>query len=130
MAGQHNHVSGMYYVSKAEQLVSYATGQLLPQWRATVPANAEMYNGAWTWTPNSRWVNDVRGGYAFVHNQTISSDVAMVPANPWPSGYGFNTGVTNPLYGGLPELTFPASPAIWGRASGPGCVGRRAASIS
>jgi hypothetical protein len=101
---QHNHVSGMYYASKAEQLVSYATGQLLPQWRATVPANAQMYNGAWTWTPNSNWVNDVRGGYAFVHNQTISSDVAMIPANPWPSGYGFNTGVTNPLYGGLPEI--------------------------
>ena len=102
--GQHNHVSGMYYVSKASQLVSYATGQLLPQWEATVPADAQMYSGAWTWTPSSTWVNDFRGGYAFVHNQTISSDVGMIPSNPYPSGYGFNTGVTNPLYGGLPEI--------------------------
>ena len=31
----------------------------------------------------------------------------MNPQNPWPSGYGFNTGVNvsqNPLYGGLPEI--------------------------
>ena len=102
--GQHNHVSGMYYASKASQLVSYLPGQLLPQWEATVPADAQMYSGAWTWTPSSTWVNDFRGGYAFVHNQTISSDVGMIPSKPYPTGYGFNTGVTNPLYGGLPEI--------------------------
>jgi len=101
---QKNHVSGMYYVSKSTQLVTYATGQLEPQWRATVPADAQMFNGAWTWTPSSTWVNDFRGGYAYVHNLTVSADVNQIPANPYPQGYGFNTGVTNPLYGGLPEI--------------------------
>jgi hypothetical protein len=110
IVGQHSHVSGMYYVSKTTQTVAYATGsidgQLTPQWEASVPADAEMYNGAWTWTPTSTWVNDLRGGYAFVHNQTISADVGKIPVNPWPSGYGFNTGVTNPLYGGMPQIDF------------------------
>jgi TonB dependent receptor len=36
--------------------------------------------------------------------QTVSGDVNKLPSSPWPTGYGFNTGVTNPLYGGLPEI--------------------------
>jgi len=105
--GQHSHVSAMYYVSKTTQLVSYLPGQLEPQWRGIVPANAQMFNAAWTWTPGSTWVNDLRGGYAYVHNQTISADVNMNPSDPWPSGYGFNTGVNvkaNPQFGGLPQI--------------------------
>ncbi len=101
---QKNHLSGMVYISRADQVVSYAAGQLEPQWRGTVPTDAKMFNGAWTWTPSSTWVNDFRGGLALLHNQTTSGDVGMIPANPWPTGYGFNTGVTNPLYGGLPEI--------------------------
>ncbi len=104
VANQKNHVSGMYYISRANQVVTYAAGQLEPQWRGTVPTDAQMFNGAWTWTPTSTWVNDFRGGLALLHNQTTSGDVGMIPANPWPAGYGFNTGVTNPLYGGLPEI--------------------------
>ncbi len=104
VANQKNHVSGMYYISRANQVVTYAAGQLEPQWRGTVPTDAQMFNGAWTWTPTSTWVNDFRGGLALLHNQTTSGDVGMIPANPWPTGYGFNTGVTNPLYGGLPEI--------------------------
>jgi Carboxypeptidase regulatory-like domain/TonB dependent receptor len=102
--GPHHHVSGFYFVSKSYQHVGYANGQLLPQWEANVPSNVQMFNGAWTWTPGSAWVNDARAGYSYLHAQTISGDVNMIPANPWPTGYGLNTGVTNPLYGGLPEI--------------------------
>ena len=53
----HHHVSGLYYVSKSYQTVTYATGgnqgQLLPQWQANVPSNVTLYDGSWTWTPNS-----------------------------------------------------------------------------
>jgi len=102
--GPHHHVSGFYFVSKSDQHVGYANGQLLPQWQANVPSNVQMFNGAWTWTPGSAWVNDARAGYSYLHAQTLSADVNLLPSNPWPTGYGFNTGVTNPLYGGLPEI--------------------------
>ncbi len=102
--GPHHHVSGFYFVSKSFQNVGYANGQLLPQWQASVPSDVQMFNGAWTWTPNSTWVNDVRGGLSYLYAKTTSNDVSMITANPFPQGYGFNTGVTNPLYGGLPEI--------------------------
>ncbi len=100
----HNHISGMYFVAKANQLVSYDPRQLLPQWEANVPLDIQMYGGAWTWTPNSTWVNDVRMGYAYLYNKTIAADANILPSNPYPTGYSFNTGVTNPIYGGLPEI--------------------------
>ena len=102
--GPHHHVSGFYFVSKSYQHVGYDNRQLLPQWQANVPSNVQMFNGAWTWTPGSAWVNDARAGYSYLRAQTLSGDVGMIPANAWPTGYGLNTGVTNPLYGGLPEI--------------------------
>jgi hypothetical protein len=104
--GQHNHVSGLYFVSKSYQHVGYDNRQLLPQWEANVPSSVQMFEGSWTWTPNSTWVNDARAGYSYLHAQTISADVNSIPASPWPQGYGFNTGVSNPLYGGLPLIQF------------------------
>jgi hypothetical protein len=102
--GPHHHLSGFYFVSKSFQHVGYANGQLSSDWQANVPSTVQMFNGAWTWAPNSTWVNDARAGYSYLHALTISGDVGKIPANPWPNGYGFNTGVTNPLYGGLPEI--------------------------
>jgi hypothetical protein len=100
----HNHISGMYFVANADQLVSYDPRQLLPQWEASVPIDIQMFSGAWTWTSNSNWVNDVRMGYAYLFNKTVSADANILPSNPYPKGYSFNTGVTNPIYGGLPEI--------------------------
>src|SRR5947209_2752440 len=102
--GPHHHVSGFYFVSKSYQHVGYDNKQLLPQWQANVPSNVQMFNGAWTWTPNSTWVNDARAGYSYLFAKTLSGDTNIIPSDPWPTGYGLNTGVTNPLYGGLPEI--------------------------
>jgi carboxypeptidase family protein/TonB-dependent receptor-like protein len=102
--GPHHHISGFYFVSKSYQHVGYNNNQLTSDWQANVPSNVQMFNGAWTWTPGSAWVNDARAGYSYLYAKTLSADVNKIPANPWPTGYGFNTGVTNPLYGGLPEI--------------------------
>ena len=102
----HHRVSGFYFVSKSTQIANYASGQLLPQWEAIIPSDVRDYSGAWTWTPNSTWLNDFRAGYSFLHASTSNGDGDKIPANPWPQGYGMNTGVTNPLYGGFPNILF------------------------
>ena len=107
--GPHHHFSGLVYMSKAAQTVNSAAGQLVPQWEVGVTSNIQMYDGGWTWTPNSTVVNDFRAGYTFLNNLTVPSDVNINPSNPWPAGYAMNTGVNvtaNPLYGGFPQITF------------------------
>ena len=112
----HHHISGLYYVSKSYQTVTYATsgiqGQLpsplgATQWEANVPSNVQLYDGSWTWTPSSNWVNDFRAGYDYIDSQTVSGDRNLFTQPAWPNGYGFNSGVTqaaSPLYGGLPQI--------------------------
>ncbi len=88
--------------------------ELLPQYWTAGINNGQQYSGSWTWTPNSTVVNDFRLGYVFIRNQTLNGDVDMIPGNPWPSGYGMPTGVTNPLYGGLPTITFSSFSGVLG----------------
>jgi len=102
----HHRVSGFYFVSKSTQIANYASGQLLPQWEAIIPSDVRDYSGSWTWTPNSTWLNDFRLGYSFLHASTSNGDGDKIPVDPWPKGYGMNTGVTNPLYGGFPNILF------------------------
>jgi hypothetical protein len=107
----HHHLSGLYYVSKSYQTVTYATGgnqgQLLPQWQANVPSNVQLYDGSWTWTPGSNWVNEFRAGYDYIDSQTLSADRNLFTQPAWPNGYGFNSGITQsafPTYGGMPQI--------------------------
>jgi hypothetical protein len=112
----HHHISGLYYVSKSYQTVSYATSGTFGQlphplgptlWEANVPSNVQLYDGSWTWTPGSNWVNDFRAGYDYIDSQTVSGDRNLFTQPAWPSGYGFNSGITqaaNPTYGGLPQI--------------------------
>jgi hypothetical protein len=118
--GPHHHLNGMVYISKTSQTVNAAAGELLPQWNAAVTTNIQMYEGAWTWTPGSSWVNDLRMGYSFLDDLTLPGDVKIIPANPWPNGYGMNTGVdvaNNPFYGGLPQITFGGFSGYLGEGS-------------
>lgn len=112
--GPHQHLNGMYYRSGATQNVNTIAGQVLPQWLATVPQEAYQYDGDWTWTPNSTLVNDFRMGYVYVKNTTFPGDINMIAGSPWPTGYGMPTGVTEPSYGGFPEIDFQSFTGMLG----------------
>jgi hypothetical protein len=111
-----NHISGIVYISRQSQL---AVGNLQPggldspYWGSTGPGSTSLYAGSWTYTPNSTWVNDLRAGAAPNSGNSINGDINRIAGNPYgPTGYGVNTGVTNPLYGGLPCLTIGAFTAM------------------
>jgi Carboxypeptidase regulatory-like domain len=106
--GPHNRISGLFYISKASQYNNTAAGELEPQWEANVTVANYIYDGDWTWTPNSNWVNEARGGYIYILNNTLNGDQNLLPVNTWPNGYSLNTGVTNPLFGGLPQIAISA----------------------
>jgi hypothetical protein len=114
--GQHHHFSGLYFRSGSVQIANGFNGEASRQAELDVTNRAVLYDGAWTWTPNSRWLNDLRMGYTYVYVLTLPGDVNLVPANAWPNGYGMLTGVVPGTYpgvqsGGIPQITFAASGA-------------------
>ena len=109
--GQHHHFSGLYFRSGAFQVANGFNGEASRQAELDVTNKAVLYDGAWTWSPNSTWLNDLRMGYTYVYVLTLPGDVNLVPANPWPNGYGMFTGVVPGTYpnvqsGGIPQITF------------------------
>jgi hypothetical protein len=65
----------------------------------TAPIRAMTITSSWVYTPNSNVVNELRFGY-----NRVSFDFVNVDVNTPASTYGINTGITNPLAGGLPSV--------------------------
>lgn len=101
----HNALNGLFFVSNLKATWNDVPNELSQQWEANIPNRTYVGSGNWTWTPNSNWVNELRGGYTSFARLSFSSDQSVNPASPWPAGYGINTGVTNPLYFGMPALS-------------------------
>ena len=121
--GPHHHISGTYFEAKSAQLVNQTNGELASPaplgnggslWEVALSDHVEMYTGSWTWVPNSTWVNDFRLGNTYFDNFTLLNDGNIVASNTWPTGYALPTGVTNPAYGGMPEITFGGFNGILG----------------
>lgn len=93
-----NTLSSMYFFGNDSGTVSDAS-QLQPQWLTLIHTRAQVFGENWTWVPNSRWVNEARFGFNRLYQPTFTAD-----HNKPASDYGLDTGVTNPLYGGLPRI--------------------------
>ena len=97
-----NTFSGLYFFGNNSGTVSDAN-QLQTKWLTQIHTRAQVFGVNWTFVPSSRWVNEVRFGYNRLYQPTFTND-----HNQLASSYGLDTGVTNPLYGGLPRISvFP-----------------------
>ena len=106
VATSHNQFTGSVFVGKTTQTVNQNPAELLPQWRLNLADNVYLYEGGWTWTPNSTWVNSFRLGSAYFDNFTLLADRGLLASTSYPSGYGIPTGVTDPAFGGMPEIQY------------------------
>jgi hypothetical protein len=95
---QKHSLNGVYFYGNNNGTVSDAS-QLQPKWLTLIHTRAQVLGLDWTWIPNSHWVNETRFGYNRLYQPTFTSDHTK-PA----TAYGLNTGVANPLYGGLPRI--------------------------
>ena len=95
-------ITGRYFYGNNSGTVADAS-QLQPQWLTQIHTRAQVAGASWTSVLSSRWVNEVRFGYNRLYQPTFTAD-----HNKPASSYGLDTGVTNPLYGGLPRINiFP-----------------------
>ena len=89
-----------------------------PVFDASFPVATWVNSYNWTWTPNSRWLNEARFGVSYMMANIVQGDI-----NKPATAYGLNTGVTNPTLFGLPSLnikgfnpigTFSGTPKLIG----------------
>ena len=97
-ANDKNTFSSMYFFGNNSGTVADAQ-QLQTQWLTLIHTRAQVFGENWSYVPNSKWVNEARFGYNRLYQPTFTND-HNTPA----SSYGLDTGVTNPLYGGLPRI--------------------------
>ena len=93
-----NTLSGLYFFGNNNGTVQDAA-QLQTTWLTQIHTRAQVVGLTWAWVPNSNWINEARFGYNRLYQPTFPNDHSVSAAS-----YGLNTGVTNPLYGGLPRI--------------------------
>ncbi len=91
-------ISGRYFYGDNNGTVSDAS-ELQTEWLTQIHTRAQVFGVNWTYVPNSQWVNEARFGYNRLYQPTFTNDHTK-PA----TDYGLDTGVTNPLYFGLPRI--------------------------
>jgi hypothetical protein len=88
-------LSGSYFFGN-DTIVGMDFFELLAQFRTKVHSRAQDVSAHWAWTPSSTWANELRGGYTHYVLQIIPADTNFK--------YDINTGLSNPLLSGIPDL--------------------------
>ncbi len=91
----HNALSGSYFFGN-DTIVGMDFFELLAQVRTKVHSRAQDVSAHWAWTPSSTWANELRGGYTHYVLQIVPADSNVK--------YDINTGLTNPLLNGIPDI--------------------------
>jgi hypothetical protein len=101
----HNSLSGSYFFGN-DTIIGMDSNELLAQFRTKVHSRAQTAAGHWAWTPSSVWANEFRGGFTHYTLQIIPSDTTFP--------YKINTGISNPLLQGIPNIKIPGVGGVGG----------------
>jgi hypothetical protein len=96
----HNALSGSYFFGN-DTIVGMDSNELLAQFRTNVHSRAQTVAAHWAWTPSSSWANELRGGFTHYVLQILPDDISFP--------YQIDTGVSNPLLSGIPNIRVPGA---------------------
>jgi hypothetical protein len=96
----HNSLSGSYFFGN-DTIVGMDSNELLAQFRTNVHSRAQTVAAHWAWTPSSSWANELRGGFTHYVLQILPDDISFP--------YKIDTGVSNPLLSGIPNIRVPGA---------------------
>ncbi len=97
LAEKHN-LLATYFLGDSVQTEEDTT-VLNPLFLSQSRTRAQVIGGGWIWTPTARLTNSVHVGYNRFWQQVVQAD-----HNTNPSVYGLDTGVTDPINFGMPEI--------------------------
>jgi hypothetical protein len=110
----HNTISGRYVYANSlqtEEDLSF----LAPQFLSVADTKVGVLGVNWTYAPNSRWVNEARFGFNRNWQQLYPKDHTVDPL----TGYGINTGITDPTLFGFPQISINPFSSLGGNHSWP-----------
>src|ERR1700730_7417561 len=110
----HHSLSGSYFFGN-DTIFAEDAPELLPQYGTNIHSRAQAAARHWAWIPSATWSNDLRLGYTRYL-------LTIVPANastPDP----LNTGVTNPILQGVPNIRIDGFTELGGFHNFPKLVG-------
>lgn len=92
-------VSGQYFYGDNSGTIE-DQAVLRPAWLTLIHTRSQVVQGNWIWTPTGSIANEFRAGYTRLYQPTFNADHDVNPTT-----YGINTGVTNPLVFGMPQIS-------------------------
>jgi hypothetical protein len=111
-ANDRNTFSGMFFIGQGSGTWDDNPSVITSAFSESLfPVTDRIGSGSWTWVPNSSYVNEFKVGYTHYQLPFLAVDHNANPQAPWgisngiPTGYGFNSGVTNPQYFGFPRIS-------------------------
>jgi Carboxypeptidase regulatory-like domain/TonB dependent receptor len=116
-----NTISAMYFIANST-VNDEDAAYLQPYFLTVQTQRPEVGNVDWTYTPNSRLANEAQFGVQYLLKPSFVGD-----HNVNPTTYGLNTGVTNPLFFGMPQISITGGGttfttlggATWPKIQGP-----------
>jgi hypothetical protein len=97
-ATERNSFNATYFIGDSDQVEedSVYTSQ---KWLTVADTRAQLLGGSWLFVKDARFTNQAHIGYNRLSQQLFQGDHTVNPTS-----YGLNTGVTNPLDFGMPEI--------------------------
>jgi carboxypeptidase family protein/TonB-dependent receptor-like protein len=95
----HNTITARFIYSNTSE-IEEDTAPIRPEWLSTTKPITQVLGADWTWTPSSRWVNQLRFSYNYFSEAIVPLDHNVNPE----TGYGIDTGVTDPRLFGFPRI--------------------------
>jgi hypothetical protein len=109
-----NSFSGSYFFGN-DSLLAEDAPELQTAFQTNVHSRAQAASGRWAFTPNSTWANELRIGYTRFTLDIIPNNVNTT--------YNINSGITNPILGGLPDIRVDGFTELGGFRNFPKLVG-------
>ena len=114
----HHTIVGSYFLGNGN-LDAQTSPQITQSYfRSQSNLQGEFATGNWTWIPNSNWVNVLRFGWDHYNQADYAGDY-NTPA----LSYGINTGITNSLLQGLPNISVAGFTLVGGGTNWPALHG-------
>jgi hypothetical protein len=111
---QQHSISARYFFGDSLQ-VERDIPVLRPEWQSQSQYRAQVVGVNYAWSPNARWVNEVKFGYNRFWQAILTVDHDKNPATV----YGINTGVTNPVNFGMPDIALNSFNSLGGNVGWP-----------